>query len=105
DPAVADFGDRRTVKIVKLDLKCRMQQVGEGCFPHLPAVPQYAFTLTIPALCSARKMVCVAPEKRKAPAVRDALQGPIDPSCPASVLRRQSHAVLCLDADSASLLA
>lgn len=104
DPAVACFHDSRDVKLVKLDLKCRMQQVGEGCFPHLPAVPQYAFTLAIPMLCSALKMICVVPEKRKAQAVKDALTGPIDPACPASVLRQQSHASLFLDLDSASLL-
>jgi glucosamine-6-phosphate deaminase len=104
DPPVADFADPRSVKIVKLDLKCRMQQVGEGCFPHLPAVPQYALTLTIPTLCSARILLCIVPEKRKAQAVKDTIQGPIQPSCPASILRRQPHAMLFLDAESASLL-
>jgi glucosamine-6-phosphate deaminase len=104
DPSVADFTDPRVVKIVKLDLKCRMQQVGEGLFPHLPAVPQYALTLTIPELCSAKRMLCVVPEKRKAQAVKDALHGPIQTHCPASVLRKQPHATLFLDVDSASLL-
>jgi glucosamine-6-phosphate deaminase len=104
DPAVADFADPRTVKVVKLDLKSRMQQVGEGCFPHLPAVPQYGFTLTIAGLCSARRVFCIVPEKRKAQAVRDALRGPIHPSCPASILRQHPHATLFLDADSASFL-
>jgi len=32
DPAVADFSDSRWVKIVRLDLRCRQQQVGEGAF-------------------------------------------------------------------------
>lgn len=104
DPPVASFEDELKVKLVKLDLACQQQQVGEGHFPNLEAVPQYAMTLTIPMLCSARKMLCVAPEKRKAPAVRDMLNGPITTSCPASILRRQSHATLLLDTDSASLL-
>ena len=104
DPPVADFADQRVVKIVQLDLACRQQQVDEGHFPDIPAVPQYALTLTIPALCSAQKMICIAPEKRKARAVKDALEGPITTACPASILRRQSHAMLFLDADSASLL-
>jgi len=104
DPPVADLNDPYKVKIVKLDEPCRQQQVGEGHFPDLKAVPQYAITLTIPMLCSARKMLCVAPEKRKAYAVKDMLAGPIDTACPASVLRRQPNAVLFLDADSASLL-
>lgn len=104
DPPVADFQDPLTVKLVKLDEPCRQQQVGEGAFPNLEAVPQYAFSLTIPALCSAAKMLCVVPEKRKAQAVKAALQGPIAPACPSSILRRQTHATLFLDAESASLL-
>ncbi len=104
DPPVADFNDPLTVKIVKLDEACRMQQVGEGSFPNLAAVPQYALTLTVPALCSARKLLCVVPEQRKARAVHDALKGPITTACPSSSLRQQSHATLFLDAESASLL-
>jgi len=100
DPPVADFEDARWVKLVKLDEACRRQQVGEGAFPTLGAVPEYAFTLTVPALCSARRMICVVPERRKAEAVRRTLAGPIETRCPASVLRRQSQAILYLDRDS-----
>lgn len=104
DPPVADFDDPYKVKIVKLDLACQKQQVGEGHFPNIEAVPQYAITLTIPMLCSAHKMFCVAPEKRKAQAVKDMLTSPINTACPASVLRRQSNATLFLDTESAALL-
>jgi glucosamine-6-phosphate deaminase len=104
DPPVADFNDPYRVKIVKLDAACRQQQVGEGHFANLEAVPQYAITLTIPMLCSAHKLLCVAPEKRKAEAVKDMLTGPINSACPASVLRQQSNATLFLDHDSAALL-
>lgn len=104
DPPVANFEDPHKVKLVQLDHACRQQQVSEGHFPSMNAVPQYAFTLTIPTLCSAARMLCIAPEKRKAAPVRDALQGPITTACPASILRRQPQATLFLDADSASLL-
>ncbi len=104
DPDVANFHDPRMVKLVKLDVKCRQQQVGEGFFPHLPAVPQYAMTLTIPALCAAQRMLCIVPDQRKAQAVKDTLQKPVSTACPASILRQQSHATLFLDASSASLL-
>jgi len=104
DPPVAHFDDNRTVKIVQLDLACKQQQVREGHFPSVEAVPPYALTLTIPTLCSARKMICLCPERRKAQAVKDSLRGPISTSCPASILRRQGHAVLLLDRESASLL-
>jgi glucosamine-6-phosphate deaminase len=49
-------------------------------------------------------MVAVVPEKRKAEAVKAALEGPMATSCPGSFLRQQAHATLYLDADSASLL-
>jgi glucosamine-6-phosphate deaminase len=104
DPPVARFQEKRLMKIVKLDHACKMQQVKEGHFPSLEGVPPYAFTLTIPALCSARKMMCIAPEKRKADAVRNALKGPISTACPASFLRQQKHCTMLLDHDSASLL-
>ncbi len=104
DPPVANFSDHRLTTLVKLDDDCKMQQVKEGHFPDLAAVPPYAFTLSIPALCSARKMICIAPEKRKAKPVYDALRGPISTACPASILRRQGQCTLFLDTDSASLL-
>jgi len=104
DPPVARFDDPHWVKLVKLDDACKMQQVKEGHFPSLEAVPPYAVTLTIPALCAPRRMLCIAPETRKAKAVRDALEGPVSTQCPASILRRQAHCEMLLDVDSAALL-
>ena len=104
EPNVASFDDPYSVKLVKLDKATRQQQVNEGHFPVLEAVPQYAFTLTIPMLCSAKKLLCFAPEKRKAFAVSKMLKESISPTIPASVLRTQAHATLFLDVDSASLL-
>ena len=104
DPAVASFEDTVAIKLVKLDDECKMQQVREGHFSGLDTVPPYAYTLTLKALCEAKKMVCLCPETRKAKAVRAALQGPISTACPASYLRKQPHAVLLLDTDSAALL-
>lgn len=104
DPPVARFDDPHWVKLVKLDDACKTQQVKEGHFPSLDAVPPYALTLTVPALCTAKKMMCVAPETRKAQAVRDALRGPVSTDCPASYLRTQAQCALLIDRDSAALL-
>ena len=103
DPPYADFDDPVWVKIVQLDQASRRQQVGEGHFPNLDAVPTHAITLTIPALLAARKVLAIVPEARKAPAVQRALCGPVDVSCPGSILRRMPHAHLYLDRDSAAL--
>jgi glucosamine-6-phosphate deaminase len=104
DPPYADFNDPVWVKVVELDAMSRKQQVGEGHFPSLDAVPRQAITLTIPALLAAKRLLCIVPEARKAAPVKAALTGPITPSCPASILRTNAHVRLFLDPDSASLL-
>ena len=104
DPPVANFKDEEGVKIVKLDEACRKQQVGEGHFPSIDAMPQYAMTLTIPQLLNADRIQCVVPDKRKAEAVKAALTGPIETTCPASILRKQKNATLYLDSEAASLV-
>lgn len=104
DPHTADFLDPEAVKPVALDEACRRQQVGEGHFPNIRAVPEGALTLTCPALMQAAHLVCCAPDARKAAAVRNALEGPVHTSCPASLLRTHSAAFLYLDPESASLL-
>lgn len=103
DPSVADFNDPVWVKVVELDRACRMQQVGEGHFPSVDDVPTHALSLTIPALIAPDSIQVVAPERRKAEAIRRTLQGPISEACPASILRQQSQAKLFLDAASFSL--
>lgn len=104
DPPVADFNDPHLVKIVELDDKCRLQQVHDGCFPSIQAVPSHGITLTIPALMSARQISCCVPGTRKANAVHDTLMGPVTRECPASILRRHPNAVLHLDPASAAHL-
>jgi len=104
DPPVADFEDPRTMKVVELDDGCRLQQVHEGHFPDIDAVPSLALTATIPALLRARTVLAVVPEQRKAEPVRAALTGPVSTACPASVLRTRDHVTVFLDPRSASLL-
>ena len=89
------------VKVVRLDTVSRLQQVKEGHFPNLDAVPTHAITLTIPALLSARRIICLAPQARKSGAVHRTLFDPISPAWPATILRRTPQARLYLDADSA----
>jgi glucosamine-6-phosphate deaminase len=102
DPPVADFADPRVAKVVTLDEVCRQQQVNDGCFPNLAAVPRRAITLTCPALMSGRALVCVVPGPRKAAAVAAALGGEIASACPASILRRHPAAELFVDAPAAA---
>lgn len=102
DPPVADFADPLVAKVVSLDDACRQQQVNDGCFPNIDAVPRQAITLTCPALMAGRALVCVVPGPRKAAAVAAALGGEISTACPASILRRHPAAELFLDAAAAA---
>lgn len=104
EPSVADFNDSRQVKLVKLELATRQQQVSQEHFPSIEAVPQYAFTLTIKQICESRKIICLAPGEHKAAIVKKMLRSPISCDCPASVLRSLFQATLFLDADAASEL-
>ena len=104
DPPVADFKDTKTVKPVALDPVCRQQQVNDGCFASLDAVPTHALTLTVPTLTRAPYLFCIVPAPTKAWAVRETLNGSIDEHCPASALRLHANAKLYLDKDSAGLL-
>ncbi len=104
DPPVADFLDPVLVKVVRLDPPCREQQVHDGCFQSIDAVPTHAYTLTVPALLRAQSLAVVVPGPRKAEAVLNALRGPFGESCPASALRRHAGAKLYLDKESARLV-
>lgn len=104
DPGTADFEDPHLVKVVELDEMSRRQQVNDGCFASVDAVPRQALTLTVPALLSARRVIAVVPGRSKAPAVHATLTEPIHPARPASALRTHPDCVLHLDEESASAL-
>ena len=104
DPPVADFNDPAVVKKVTLDEACRRQKAGEGHFKDFGSVPERAVTITCPGLFRAKYWVSCVPERRKAEAVKNALEGPISESCPASLVRKHPGAYLYLDQESAALL-
>ncbi len=104
DPHVAFFDDPQPIKVVDLDILCRMQQVHDGCFDRLEDVPLFAVTLTIPTLFDIPNLYCTVPGLSKSEAVKNCLYGPVSSDCPASILRRHGNATLYLDSESSSLL-
>jgi glucosamine-6-phosphate deaminase len=104
DPHVANFSDCEIIKMVDLDQKCRMQQVHDKCFKSLEEVPTHALTMTIPNFCAANYLYCIVPTKNKSKAVERTINGKIDSSCPASILRCHQRAILYLDEEAAELL-
>jgi glucosamine-6-phosphate deaminase len=81
DPHTAKFSDSQTVKVVTLDERCRLQQVGEGHWPNLSSAASGGITITCPALVNAAYIICSVPGPQKAEAVRNALEGPISTAC------------------------
>ena len=100
----ADFATEEPYLVVQLDDRCRRQQVGEGWFASIDEVPATAISMSVQQILRARGIVCVVPDRRKAEAVRAAVEGPIDPMVPASILRRHPDVAMYLDRESASLL-
>ena len=104
DPPIADFNDKKLVKVADLDIACRQQQVNENLFDNIDLVPTHAVTVTIPALLKAKYMYCMVPAKNKAEAVYHTLNDEISEKCPATILRTKKDTILYLDKESASLL-
>lgn len=104
DPHVADFNDPVPVKVVDLDHACRQQQVNDGCFERLEAVPTHALTLTVPALLRAPHIFCMVPGINKASAVYHTLHSAVSELYPSTSLRGHNDATLFIDRDSADKL-
>ena len=100
----ADFETKAAYAVVALDEVCRRQQVGEGWYPSLDAVPTHAYSMTVPQILAARSIVCVVPDARKADAVAAAVDGPLTPLCPSSILRTHPDCTLYLDPPAAAKL-
>jgi glucosamine-6-phosphate deaminase len=100
----ADFEATAPYLVVELDAACRRQQVGEGWFLDLEAVPRRAVSMSIRQILASNEILVIVPDERKAVAVRATLEGPITPQVPASILRSHANVTVYLDEAAASLL-
>ena len=100
----ADFQTGQPYLVVELDEACRRQQLGEGWFPTFDDVPRRAISMSVRQIMKSRAIVCSVPDRRKAEAVRAAVEGAVTPLAPASVLQQHPQAALYLDPPAASLL-
>ena len=67
-------------------------------------MPEYALTMGIRQIMSAKKIVLIATGPKKAEAVRNMIEGPVTAQVPASVLQEHDDVFIFLDEDAASLL-
>lgn len=98
----ADFDTEEPYIVVTLDEACRRQQLGEGWFPTFEDVPQRAISMSIRQIMKSRLLVVSVPDARKAEAVRHAVEGPVSPQYPASILQQHPACRLFLDEASAA---
>ncbi len=67
-------------------------------------MPEYALTMGIKQIVSAKKVILIATGEKKAEAVRNMIEGPVTAQVPASVLQEHNDVLIFLDEAAASLL-
>jgi len=100
----ADFETDEPYIVVNLDEACRQQQVGEGWFKSIDEVPIQAISMSIRQILRSRHILCIAPDQRKAIAVKNCVELEVTPLHPASILQKHDSVTLYLDRASGSLL-
>ena len=101
----ADFDTKAAFHVVKLDDKCRRQQVGEGWFATVDDVPQYAISATVSQIMTCKNIVSVVPHKVKADAIHKTLETDgVTNMIPATIMKQHDNWLLFADEDSAALL-
>jgi glucosamine-6-phosphate deaminase len=108
----SDLNDPQMIRVIRINDRSARQQFRdykdhpnpEARYSSFRAVPRRAFTMTVPAILSAREIFTMVPGAQKAEAVRKMWEGPVSPACPSSALRRHSRVKIYLDRDSAGKL-
>jgi len=100
----ADFEVEEPYIVVNLDQACRRQQVGEGWFANIEAVPAQAISMSVKQVLKSQEILAVVPGPNKAQAIKACFDGPVSPMAPSSILRTHPHATIYLDRESAMLL-
>lgn len=104
DPPTAKIQTEEPFIQVTLADRCRKQQVTEGWFPKMDAVPQQAITMSVRQVLKARKIIATVPDLRKAKAVAMCLFDEASPFAPCAMLRWHNGCDLFIDRPSATLV-
>ena len=90
-------------RVVQLSYKSRKAQ-SRNFNGDMALTPKAAITMGISTMLSAKRIILMAWGEDKANAVHDIVEGPINPSCPASWLQLHSDISIYVDDNSGSLL-
>lgn len=87
---------------IRLDEATRIAEARN--FPDPASAPDRAITIGIATILEARSILLIATGSSKAAAIAAALEGPIEPACPASALRLHDKVhIICDEAAAAAL--
>ena len=67
-------------------------------------VPRRAISMSVRQIMRSQTLVLTVPDQRKAAATKAALEGPVSPACPASMVQRHDNCRVFLDPAAASLM-
>ncbi|MDD4772011.1 MAG: 6-phosphogluconolactonase [Eubacteriales bacterium] len=98
----ADFDTDEAYITVRLDDRCKAQQVGEGWFENKAAVPDSALSMTVKQIMKCKTIISVVPHAVKADAIYNTFMSPVTNTVPATILKTHSDWSLFLDSASAS---
>lgn len=96
--------DRFIVATHKVDLTKETIQANSRFFAKIEDVPTQAVTMGIGTIFNAKSVLLVANGKAKANAIKNMLEGDVNPSCPASILKLHRKVYVVVDEDAASEL-
>ena len=97
----ADFETKEAYIRVKLDDKCKMQQVNEGWFETINDVPNEAISMTVYQIMQSKLIISCVPHEAKADAVADTFSHNLDNMVPSTMLKQHNNWNLYLDNNSA----
>lgn len=98
----ADFETTQPYLIVELDERCKLQQVNEGWFPSLEAVPVTAISMSVQQIMQCSIIISAVPHLVKADAIAMTMQNGLTNIVPATKLKQHPDWHLFLDHHSAS---
>ena len=100
----ADFDAVEAYRVVNLDHKCRMQQVGEGWFATEDDVPKQAISMLPRQIMACKTIITVVPHAVKAQAIYSTITEPVTNMVPATLLKTHPDWHLFIDDDAAAKL-
>jgi len=99
----ADFDTKEAYIIVKLNDRCKQQQMGEGWFATIDDVPTHAVSMTPYQIMQCERIVSCVPYAVKAEAVANTVKTQeVTNLIPATLLKTHPDFILYVDRDSAA---